>query len=189
MSDDADTADDDAAIVLNLFSRFNADETLKAKDASHRKAQESHLLNLLPVADALQDLKAHLGARGNRRPKPPLLPFSKARIRNRRALEHLVASRRRGDADLVADLRRRTDVVLRILLRALKSQGVEPMHSAGNPFDLARHCAIGVRAVDGLPDDVVVEETERGYIWNDAVLRQAQVIVSQATATRPKTSK
>lgn len=175
MNDDADMAG-----IVGLFGRFNAEQALKEKDEDYRKAQERFLLALLPVADALQDLDAYLAGREREPRKAPLLPFSKAPIRRRRALMQPFPNRA-AVAGQASDMRRRANVVLRMLLRALRTQGVEPMSCAGAPFDLSRHCSVGVRAADGIADDTVVEELERGYVWNDTVLRQASVIVSQGS--------
>ncbi|HMM42179.1 MAG TPA: nucleotide exchange factor GrpE [Thermomicrobiales bacterium] len=67
-------------------------------------------------------------------------------------------------------------LVERKLWHVLSSEGVEPMESVGQPFDPTRHDAV---MVDESADraDTVVEEFQRGYLVNDAVLRPAMVKV------------
>jgi molecular chaperone GrpE len=62
-------------------------------------------------------------------------------------------------------------------LDVLKSQGVEPVPTVGQPFDPAIHEAI-LRAPDPAPDGTVVEELQAGFRWRDRVIRAALVKVS-----------
>lgn len=60
----------------------------------------------------------------------------------------------------------------------LRGAGVAEIKTVGQPFDPARHEAVGTRAVEDTPADVVVEEVQGGYTLHDRVLRAAKVIVS-----------
>jgi len=67
-------------------------------------------------------------------------------------------------------------LVERKLWHVLSSEGVAPMESVGQPFDPSRHDAVMVD--EGAERaDTVVEEFQRGYLVNDAVLRPAMVKV------------
>lgn len=76
--------------------------------------------------------------------------------------------------------RRSIGIVHRMLLRALKTQHVEPMNCKGQVIDLERHEVIEVKHVPELATDIVIEESVPGYMWHARVLRSAKVIASQA---------
>lgn len=76
--------------------------------------------------------------------------------------------------------RRSVGIVFRMLLRALKTQHVEPMDSKGKLVDLERHEVVEVQHVPDLAADIIIEESLPGYMWRDRVLRTAKVIASQA---------
>ena len=39
------------------------------------------------------------------------------------------------------------------------------------------HTIIETRPMEGLEDDTIIEETEKGYLWHGEVLRKSSVIV------------
>ena len=59
----------------------------------------------------------------------------------------------------------------------LKREGVEVIEALGKPFDPAFHESIGSVATEG-PENVVMEEAQRGYSLNGRVLRPAKVKIS-----------
>jgi molecular chaperone GrpE len=61
----------------------------------------------------------------------------------------------------------------------LASEGVKPIKVKGEPFDPKIAEAIGTQSVDGVQNDVVLEEAQKGYTIGDELLRPAQVIVSK----------
>lgn len=66
------------------------------------------------------------------------------------------------------------------LLDILASDDVLPIDTEGEPFDPAYHVAIeAVAATDGILPGSIVQETRRGYIAGDEVLRYAEVIVAR----------
>lgn len=66
------------------------------------------------------------------------------------------------------------------LKHALEKQGVITLESVGKDFDSEYHEALGVKAVeDPALKGKVVEEFERGYIFNDKVIRFAKVIIGE----------
>lgn len=68
---------------------------------------------------------------------------------------------------------------LRRVERALVHVGVEPVPSEGRPFDPELMEVIEVVGADGQPVGTVMEEVRRGYRWNGALLRYAQVKVAR----------
>jgi molecular chaperone GrpE len=61
----------------------------------------------------------------------------------------------------------------------LARHGVHRIGSDGQPFDPARHEAVGVRDTADVPGNTVVDVVRSGYTLDDRVLRPAQVIVSR----------
>jgi molecular chaperone GrpE len=65
----------------------------------------------------------------------------------------------------------------------LAAEGVRPIEGlVGRPFDPKTADAIGTRAAHGVSDDTILEETEKGYLLGDEVLRPAKVIVAKNDA-------
>ncbi len=71
------------------------------------------------------------------------------------------------------------EAVHRKTLALLESQGVTPYNSLGETFDPALHEAVAPVVSTQYPPGVVADELQRGYKTGDAVLRPAQVRVSQ----------
>jgi molecular chaperone GrpE len=66
----------------------------------------------------------------------------------------------------------------RQLVDVFKQLGVSPMRVEGEPFDPSLHEAVLRAESDEHPEDVVIEELQRGYHLNGRVLRHALVKVS-----------
>jgi molecular chaperone GrpE len=64
------------------------------------------------------------------------------------------------------------------LVDVFKQLGVSPMRVEGEPFDPALHEAVLREPSDQHPEDVVIEELQRGYHLHGRVLRHALVKVS-----------
>ena len=81
---------------------------------------------------------------------------------------------------LGADPAFRTGVELihRDFLAALERLGVRPFAAVGQPFDPARHEAVGRVERADVEDHTVVAEPLRGYLFQERVLRPAQVVVA-----------
>lgn len=75
-------------------------------------------------------------------------------------------------------LRAGVELIHRDFLKALDRIGIRPFSSAGELFDPARHEAVARIERGDLPDQTVVEEILRGYLFHERVLRPAQVVVA-----------
>ena len=83
---------------------------------------------------------------------------------------------------------RSVDVLVKQAFQALASLEVEPMNATDGELDLDLHEVVGVRAVAGVDEDTVLEETLRGYLWKGELLRGARVVVAgepQTDTSRP----
>lgn len=61
----------------------------------------------------------------------------------------------------------------------LGMEGVKPIAVKGEKFDPKIAEAIGTQAADGVEDDVVLEEAQKGYMIGEELLRPAKVIVAK----------
>jgi molecular chaperone GrpE len=64
------------------------------------------------------------------------------------------------------------------VLKILQNRGVSAMETAGKEFDPNRHEALLQMPAEGKAPNIVVQETAKGYLLFDKVLRPAKVIVS-----------
>jgi molecular chaperone GrpE len=73
---------------------------------------------------------------------------------------------------------RGTELIYNRLSDSLKKLGLEPIDSAGLPFDPHVHHAVEMFETDALPDHTVMEEYQRGYNFKGKLLRPAMVKVA-----------
>jgi molecular chaperone GrpE len=73
-------------------------------------------------------------------------------------------------------------LVVAMFREILEKYGVKEIKAVGEPFDPHLHEAIARRPAEGEPPNVVVQELEKGYIYQDRLLRPAKVVVSSAGA-------
>jgi molecular chaperone GrpE len=88
-----------------------------------------------------------------------------------RALQHI------GNAP--SSVAQGVQAIHRNLLGVLERHGVTRFDSIGEPFDPRFHDAIGTVDSDEVESGRVAEELQRGYRWEDEVLRPARVRVAQ----------
>lgn len=61
----------------------------------------------------------------------------------------------------------------------LEAQGVVTFESVGTPFNHDLHEAVAMTKLEASPSGTVVDELRRGYLWNNELLRPAQVRVAE----------
>jgi molecular chaperone GrpE len=71
-------------------------------------------------------------------------------------------------------------LTLRRLDQVLLDRRVVAVRLQGQPFDPLQARAIATVADSAAPDGTVVEEVRAGFLWDDQVLRTAEVIVSKS---------
>jgi molecular chaperone GrpE len=77
------------------------------------------------------------------------------------------------------------ELIHREFLAALERLGVKPFVAVGQPFDPMRHEAVGRAERVDVDDQTVVAEPLRGYLFQDRVLRPAQVVVAVHPSAAP----
>ena len=70
------------------------------------------------------------------------------------------------------------ELIHRDFLAALERLGVRPFVAVGQSFDPTRHEAVGRAERVDVEDQTVVAEPVRGYLFQERVLRPAQVVVA-----------
>ncbi|MCY0879124.1 MAG: nucleotide exchange factor GrpE [Firmicutes bacterium] len=74
------------------------------------------------------------------------------------------------------------EMTLNGFLEAFRRLGVTPIEAAGARFDPRFHEAVQ-RVESDQPEGTIVEELQRGFVWNDRVLRASLVKVSMGPGT------
>ena len=74
------------------------------------------------------------------------------------------------------------------MLAVFAEAGVRPLPALGQPVDLSRHDVSGTQPSDAVEPDTVLQEEERGYLWNDQLLRRARVVASRLPRPDERTS-
>jgi molecular chaperone GrpE len=90
------------------------------------------------------------------------------------------------DRALSAEIRSGTDGAFRAGMvmiheqfsEALKKEGLRRIESVGQPFDPNLHDAVATDGESTAPANTIIEELQRGYLFQDRVLRPAMVRVS-----------
>jgi molecular chaperone GrpE len=89
-----------------------------------------------------------------------------------RALEIDFAKDPKAAKDGIQGIRQQMDKILSV-------EGVRPIESAGKQFDPYYQHAVGTRNDPSLPEGVVAEEYQKGYMLREKVLRPAIVCVNR----------
>jgi len=69
-------------------------------------------------------------------------------------------------------------IIYQKLLALLETYGVLPFESVGTPFNHDLHEAVAMAKHKGSESGTVIDELRRGYLWNNELLRPAQVRVA-----------
>lgn len=72
-------------------------------------------------------------------------------------------------------------------LDTLEKCGVTQVTSVGDPFDPAKHQAVGQVESSTIPENCVVDEYQKGYFLQDRILRPAMVTVAKAATSDDST--
>ena len=71
------------------------------------------------------------------------------------------------------------ELIYKDLMAVLGEEGLKPIKAVGEKFDPYKHEVIMTVIDDGLPEDTVLEELEKGYILGSKLIRTAKVKVSK----------
>ena len=108
-----------------------------------------------------------------------LLPVADDMERMEQSMKTVVQG---GADDTAFDILKGVELVFRNFFAVLDKLGVKPIEALGEGFDVDLHEAVmQAPAPEGVGPNIVIHETQRGYVLGDNVLRHAQVIVSAET--------
>lgn len=85
-----------------------------------------------------------------------------------------------ADPDSESTLKQGVEMILRMLLDALKAEGIETIESVGTPFDPAVHEAVLQEESTDHFDGQVMEELQKGYKSRSKILRPSLVKVARS---------
>jgi molecular chaperone GrpE len=160
---------------------------------------EEHNLNLLPPADLegeIERLQEALQVERDRNLRT-LADFKNYRRRIERDGNKLADEGKRGIIlsllDIIDDLEKAMQwtagaeqpfvkgvrIIHQKFLAMLETNGVLPFESVGTPFNHDLHDAVAVTKHAASNSGTVVDELRRGYLWNNELLRPAQVRVAE----------
>lgn len=100
--------------------------------------------------------------------------------------EHALAAEQ--NAEDIESFAKGVRIVYDQMLTILKSHGVEPINALGEKFNPAIHEAMMQKNEPDQEDDIVLEEFQKGYKFNDQVIRPGKVIVNKQPAKQDEST-
>ena len=200
MVEDGEEPPDDPGETADLFSVLVEMAALRSEVRTESRLVKEALEQFRGVFDSLQASQATLQreldrARTETRDqaqsalRPLLLDVIDLRDRLVAALTLSAAARPRWrdrlwrrDRSGVAAWQEGLRMTLRRLDQILLDRRVVATQLAGLPFDPRLARAIGTAADSAVAEGTVIEEVRAGFLWDDQVLRTAEVIVSKGDA-------
>jgi len=200
MVEDGEEPPDDPGETADLFSVLVEMAALRSEVRTESRLVKEALEQFRGVFDSLQASQATLQreldrARTETRDqaqsalRPLLLDVIDLRDRLVAALTLSAAARPRWrdglwrrDRSGVAAWQEGLRMTLRRLDQVLLDRRVVATQLAGLPFDPRLARAIGTAADSAVAEGTVIEEVRAGFLWDDQVLRTAEVIVSKGDA-------
>jgi molecular chaperone GrpE len=93
-----------------------------------------------------------------------------------------------GSTQNIEALVKGVEIIRDQMLGVLKTYGVEPIQAVGEKFDPERHEAMLRKSEPSRPDDVVLEEYQKGFKLDDRILRPSRVAVNKIQQDSKKTA-
>lgn len=79
------------------------------------------------------------------------------------------------------------DIVFKEFHKILEAEGLKPIIAKGKPFDPYQHEVVTCVSKDDCPENTVIDEVQKGYLFGDHPLRYAKVIVTKPTKKKQTT--
>lgn len=169
---------------------------ITAQVKQQRQQQERLLKDLLNVVDALDRAADHWQkAEADQASASPVAPGRSATVPTwlhrlglswlwRLGMGSKAAAARSPDPlpAMISSAHQGIEMIRESMLSVLRKHHVEPIEALGQPFDANHMHALGQRPDATVCPNTVVQEVVRAYVWQDRLLREAQVIVSVTQA-------
>lgn len=88
--------------------------------------------------------------------------------------------------EVISSAKEGVEMMRRSLLDVLRQRQVVPLESEGQVFDPERMLALGREESEEAEENTVLREIVRGYLWQNQILREAQVMVAVKPAAAQK---
>jgi len=72
------------------------------------------------------------------------------------------------------------EIIYRQIVDTLAAQGLSPIPSVGEIFDPSRHEAVMQEQTSNHPDNIILEELRKGYLFKEKLLRPSMVKVARS---------
>jgi len=72
------------------------------------------------------------------------------------------------------------EIIYRQIVDTLAGQGLSPISSVGEIFDPSRHEAVLQEQTNNCPDNIILEELRKGYLFKEKLLRPSMVKVARS---------
>jgi len=175
---------------------------LAAQKAQLHREQKRFLQDLLGIVDALerasarwQEAEQNAAQSGAQSPQPPTTHSPPRRPWLQNLWQHFLsrlgkqpspttvtaATESESLTEVLVSARSGVEMIRRELLEVLSQRQVVPLSSVGQAFNPECMYAVGRQESEAAEENTEVEEVLRGYLWQNKILREAQVIV----ASRP----
>ena len=83
-----------------------------------------------------------------------------------------------GTHEIISSAKEGVELIRRSMLDILQQRQVVPIEVDGQPFDPERMYALGRQENAEVEENTVIQEVVRGYLWQNRMLREAQVMVA-----------
>ncbi len=156
-----------------LQQRLEELSTAKSESQYHHLEQKNLLQDLLKIMDALDQACEYW--------RSQILESSTTSTKSATFWERLFPKQKTDSTalnEILISNQQGIEVIRRSLLDLLRQKQVVPIVTVGKPFDPKYMYAIGRQERDSTAENTVIQEVVRGYLWQDQVLREAQVIVA-----------
>ena len=171
--------------ALDFIEQFRSqtDELVKQKEQSDKKAAEylERLQHLQADMENLQKMtKRQIDSVTRQASEGVLLKL----LPSLDALQQATKIAQTGNSLSPEEISVGLKMLLKQLLEALKSEGLDEIPALGELLNPQRHEVVSFVETNDVPENTVVEEVRKGYLLNGKVIRPSLVVVS-----KPKPSK
>ena len=166
--------------TLDFIEQFRnqTDELVKQKEQSDRKAAEylERLQHLQADMENLQKMtKRQIDSVTKQASEGVLLKL----LPIVDALQQATKMTQKGDSLSPDEISVGLNMLLKQLLEALKSEGLNEIPALGESLNPQRHEVVSFVETSDVPENTVVEEVRKGYLLNGRVIRPSLVVVSK----------
>ncbi|MGV1099812.1 nucleotide exchange factor GrpE [Thiovibrio sp. JS02] len=99
------------------------------------------------------------------------------------SIDNLERALGHGDDTDASALRAGVEMTCKGLVNTLEKFGLKSLDGVGQPFDPNFHDALATEHSDDVPENMILQEFQKGYMFKDRLIRAAKVVVSKGKAS------